>query len=657
MQEAEYAVLDAALAYRADVGASRKVASRVNDFPPIADYGFLSDCEVNCLVAPNSAIEWLCLPRPDSPSLFGAILDRRAGSFRFGPDNAKIPHVRRYVPGTMVLETTWHTPTGWLVVNDLLVMAPDTEISRREKYRRAPGDTIATGTLLRLATCIDGRVDIEIDCAPSFEYGTLSGSFEYSRDGYNAMTVRPQTVRPQASDLSLSLTSSMRLGTLGVRCIGRSSLEKGASAFVALSWGDTAVMTVEEAEAAVATTAQAWRDWLKSSHVPDHRWRQFIERSALTLKGLSYAPTGAIMAAATTSLPETPGGQRNWDYRFTWIRDSSFMLRSLYRLGFDWEAVNFFAFVLDAVLGGMPMGAAPAGVALQIMYGIGGERDLSERTLDHLSGWRHSRPVRVGNGAYDQLQLDMWGMLLDSVETQVNRVLQQLALPTWEAIASLVDQAVEHRHDSDQGIWEVRGKPQEFTASKVMCWVAVDRGVRLAQQRGEEERAAAWTSVADEIKAEVLEKGVSPRGVFRQHYKTEDLDAALLLIPLMGFLPPDDERVRATVLAIADELTEDGFVLRYRTDTTDTGFEGKEGTFTICSFWLVTALAMIGEVARARALCDKLLSFAGPLLLYAEEIDTTTGEHLGNFPQAFTHLALIEAVTQLIEAEQSSSAP
>jgi GH15 family glucan-1,4-alpha-glucosidase len=638
-------------------GPSREAAHKVNDFPPIADYGFLSDCEVNCLVAPNSAIEWLCLPRPDSPSLFGAILDRRAGSFRFGPDNAKIPHVRRYVPGTMVLETTWHTPTGWLVVNDLLVMAPDTETSRRENYRRAPGDTIAAGTLLRLATCIDGRVDIEIDCAPSFEYGTLSGSFEYSGDGYNAMTVRPQTVRPQASDLRLSLTSSMRLGILGVRCIGRSSLEKGASAFAALSWGDKAVMTVEEAEAAVATTAQAWRDWLKTSHVPDHRWRQFIERSALTLKGLSYAPTGAIMAAATTSLPETPGGARNWDYRYTWIRDSSFMLRALFRLGFDWEAVNFFAFVLDAVLGGTPMGAAPDGVALQIMYGIGGERDLAERTLDHLSGWRDSRPVRVGNGAYDQLQLDMWGMLLDSVETQVNRVLQQLAQPTWEAIASLVDQAVEHRHDADQGIWEVRGEPQEFTASKVMCWVAVDRGVRLAQQRGEEERAAAWRSVADDIKAEVLDKGVSSRGVFRQHYNTEDLDAALLLIPLMGFLPPGDERVRATVLAIADELTEDGFVLRYRTDTTDTGFEGKEGTFTICSFWLVTALAMIGETARARALCEKLLSFAGPLLLYAEEIDTTTGEHLGNFPQAFTHLALIEAVTQLIEAEQNATAP
>jgi GH15 family glucan-1,4-alpha-glucosidase len=639
-------------------GPSREAASKVNDdFPPIADYGFLSDCEVNCLVAPNSAIEWLCLPRPDSPSLFGAILDRRAGSFRFGPDNAKIPHVRRYVPGTMVLETTWHTPTGWLVVNDLLVMAPDTETLRQEKYRRAPGDTVATGTLLRLATCIDGRVDVEIDCSPSFEYGTLSGSFQYSGDGYNAMTVRPQTIRPQPSDLSLSLTSSMRLGTLAVRCIGRCALERGDSAFVALSWGDKAVMTLEEAEAAVATTAQTWRDWLKTSHVPDHRWRQFIERSALTLKGLSYAPTGAIMAAATTSLPETPGGARNWDYRYTWIRDSSFMLRSLYRLGFNWEAVSFFAFVLDAVLGGAPVGAPPDGVALQIMYGIGGERDLTERTLDHLSGWRHSRPVRVGNGAYDQLQLDMWGMLLDSVETQVNRVLQQLAQPTWEAIASLVDQAVEHRHDADQGIWEVRGEPQEFTASKVMCWVAVDRGVRLAQQRGEEERAAAWRSAADDIKAEVLDKGVSSRGVFRQHYNTEDLDAALLLIPLMGFLPPGDERVRATVIAIADELTEDGFVLRYRTDTTDTGFEGKEGTFTICSFWLVTALAMIGEVARARALCEKLLSFAGPLLLYAEEIDTSTGEHLGNFPQAFTHLALIEAVSQVIEAEQNAAAP
>jgi GH15 family glucan-1,4-alpha-glucosidase len=286
------------------------------------------------------------------------------------------------------------------------------------------------------------------------------------------------------------------------------------------------------------------------------------------------------------------------------------------------------------------------------MYGISGERELTEHLLDHLSGWRNSKPVRVGNGAFDQRQLDVWGMLLDAVWTQTQRSNIQLAESVWQNVAALVDQAVASRHDPDQGIWEVRGEPKQFTASKVMCWVAVDRGARLAEQRGDDERAKRWRATADDIKAEVLKEGVSDTGVFKQHYETEDLDAALLLIPLMGFLPPDDERVRATVLAIADHLTEDGLVLRYRTDTTDTGFAGKEGTFTICSFWLVSALAMIGEVDRARALCEKLLSFAGPMLLYAEEIDTTTGQHLGNFPQAFTHLALIEAVNQLIEAER-----
>jgi GH15 family glucan-1,4-alpha-glucosidase len=376
------------------------------------------------------------------------------------------------------------------------------------------------------------------------------------------------------------------------------------------------------------TTVDFWRDWLSSAKIPDHPWKPYLDRSALTLKGLSYAPTGAIMAASTTSLPETPGGARNWDYRFTWIRDSAFMLRSLYRLGFAWEAIEYWGFVLDAVTGG-DLNHRPE---LQIMYGIGGERDLTERTLDHLSGWRGARPVRVGNGAWNQQQHDVWGMIIDALDVQFHQGAATIVVPVWEAVAGFVDTALEHWREPDQGIWEVRGDPKHFTASKVMCWVAAARGADLAAERGDEARAQRWRAGADEIKAEILDKGVSERGVFRQHYETDDLDASLLL-------------------AIADELTEDGLVLRYRVEGTDTGFEGKEGTFTICSFWLVTALAMIGETERAHALCQKLLSFAGPLQLYAEEIDTTTGEHLGNFPQAFTHLALIEAVSMLIGSE------
>jgi GH15 family glucan-1,4-alpha-glucosidase len=355
------------------------------------------------------------------------------------------------------------------------------------------------------------------------------------------------------------------------------------------------------------------------------------------------------MAAATTSLPETPGGARNWDYRFTWIRDSSFMLRALYRLGYDWDAIEYFGFILDAVTGG-DLNRPPE---LQIMYGIGGERDLTEKTLDHLSGYEGARPVRIGNGAWNQQQHDVWGMILDAIDIQFRRQAGQIVAPVWEGLASFVEDALEHWREPDQGMWEIRGAPKHFTESKVMCWVAAARGADLAEERGDDKRAQRWRAGADKIKADVLAKDVSSKGVFRQHDKTDDLDASLLLLPIMGFLPPDDDRIKATVLAIADELTEDGLVLRYKTDQTDTGFSGKEGTFTICSFWLVSALAMIGETERAHALCQKLLSFAGPLLLYAEEIDATTGQHLGNFPQAFSHLALIDALTRLIDAEET----
>ena len=614
-------------------------------FPPIVDYGFLSDCENNCLVAPDGSVEWLCLPRPDSPSVFGALLDRTAGLFRFGPSNTHVPHQRRYLPGTMVLETTWHTPTGWVIVQDLLVVRPAESEERRTDYRRAPGDSAPTGTLLRVADCIKGRVEVLVNVVPLFEYGSLTGTWEYDGKGYATMAVKPPAGEP-----ALALTSNLRLGVAGARCYGRTNLDQGQTAFVALSWGGSAPASVQEAEAQLDDTVDYWRDWLASATFPDHPWRSYIERSALTLKGLSYAPTGAIMAAATTSLPETPGGARNWDYRYTWIRDSAFMLRSLHRLGLDWEALEYFAFVLEAVSGGTAQDWG-----LQIMYGIGGEKDLTEHTLDHLTGYRDSRPVRVGNGAWDQHQNDVWGMLLDAVDTHIRQGAAQIVKQTWEGLASFVDAAIKHAGDPDQGIWEIRGDPQHFTASKVLCWVAMDRGSDLARARQDHERAERWRKAADEFKVEILDKGVDERDRFRQHYANDELDASLLLIPIMDFLPPDDQRVRNTVLAIADELTEDGLVLRYKVDTTDTGFEGREGTFTICSFWLVTALAMIGEQERALDLAKKLLSFAGPLQLYAEEIDTTTGEHLGNFPQAFTHLALIDALGRIIEADPTGA--
>src|SRR5215475_12838488 len=615
----------------------REVGTQVSTFPAIADYALLSNCEQSCLVAPDGAVEWLCLPRPDSPSVFAALLDRSAGTFRFGPSNAQVPQQRRYVPGTMVLETTWHTPTGWMTVQDFLAVGPVENEERRPDYRRAPTDTGAIGALVRIATCISGRVEVMVNCAPLFDYGTASGTWSYQGEGYNAMTVAPKE-----GDVQLELAGNIRLGVLGARGYGRKTLTEGQSAYMVLSWGDkNAPASQDEAFTALDTTTDFWRDWLATAKIPDHPWKPYLDRSALTLKALSYKPTGAIMAAATTGLPETPGGSRNWDYRYTWVRDSAFMLRALLRLGFEWEAYQYFAFLMETMLGS----------GVQIMYGLAGERDLPERTLDHLSGYRGARPVRVGNGAWNQQQHDVWGMIADAIDVQFRRGAAQIVAPVWEGLAGFVDAALDHWREPDQGIWEVRGEPKHFVASKVMCWVAAARGADLAEERGDDKRAQRWRAGADKIKAEVLAKGVSARGVFRQHYKTDDLDASLLLLAIMGFLPPDDERIRATVLAIADELTEDGLVLRYKVDGTDTGFSGKEGTFTICSFWLVSALAMIGETERAHALCQKLLSFAGPLLLYAEEIDATTGQHLGNFPQAFSHLALIDAVSRLIEME------
>jgi GH15 family glucan-1,4-alpha-glucosidase len=362
------------------------------------------------------------------------------------------------------------------------------------------------------------------------------------------------------------------------------------------------------------------------------------------LKGLQYEPTGAVIAASTTSLPETPGGERNWDYRYTWMRDSTFALWGLYTLGFDWEANDFLYFVAEMASEG----------DLQVMYGIGGERRLEESTLDHLSGYEGARPVRIGNGAYNQVQHDMWGAVLDSVYIHT-KSRDRLDDRLWGILVRQVEAALANWREPDRGIWEVRGEPKHFTSSKVMCWVAADRGARLARLRQDDKLVRRWQAAADEIKADILANGLDERGVFTQHYDTNALDASLLLMPLVRFLPADDERIRKTVLAIADELTVDGFVLRYKVDQTDDGLSGEEGTFTICSFWLVSALSEIGETARARRLCEKLLSHASPLGLYAEELDPGSGRHLGNFPQAFTHLALINAVVHIIQAEAAEA--
>ncbi|HEX2765041.1 MAG TPA: glycoside hydrolase family 15 protein [Candidatus Limnocylindria bacterium] len=608
-------------------------------FPPIGDYAFLSDCETTALVAPSGNVEWMCLPRMDSPSVFGAILDRDAGGFRFGPSDIRVPAARRYLPGTMVLETSWGSPTGWVIVRDVLLIGPWRHDQKRSKtHRRAPTDYDASHILLRMVRCVNGEMQLIVDCEPAFDYGRAHGEWRYTEEGY-----RQVACRSDASDVELVLTSDINIGFEGRRAIGRTLIKEGQTRFVALSWnGADAPRTADDAYSRLVWTAHHWQHWLARGTFPDHPWRTYLERSALTLKGLTYAPTGAIIAAPTTSLPETPGGERNWDYRYSWIRDSTFALWGLYTLGFEWEANDYLYFIADV---------AERDRELQIMYGIDGERALPERTLDHLEGYEGARPVRIGNGAYEQRQHDMWGAVLDAVYLHT-KSRDHLDERIWPILVRQVEAALENWRKPDRGIWEVRGEPKHFTSSKLMCWVAADRGAKLARLRGDMEHAEAWQRAADEIHADICANGLDERGVFTQHYETDALDASLLLMPLVRFLPPDDERIRRTVLAIADELTADGLVLRYRVDETDDGLSGAEGTFTICSFWLVSALVEIGEVDRARRLCEKLLAHASDLGLYGEELDPQTGRHLGNFPQAFTHLALINAVMHVIHAER-----
>jgi GH15 family glucan-1,4-alpha-glucosidase len=610
-------------------------------FPPIAEYGFLSDTETSALVAPSGAVEWLCLPRFDSPSVFGAILDRDAGHFRLSPADVDVPAARRYLPGTMVLETSWGTRGGWIIIRDVLLMGPwHHDRDRSKTHRRSPTDYDAEHMLLRTVRCVNGEVQLLLDCEPSFDYGKVAAEWEYTGEGYHEAVARGEDI-----DFELSLTTDMNLGFEGPRATARTLMKQGDTRYVALNWADQpSPQTSEEAYERLVWTAHHWQHWLDHAEFPDHPWRTHLQRSALTLKGLSYAPTGALVAAATTSLPESPGGERNWDYRYSWIRDATFMLWALYTLGFDWEANDFFYFIADV--------AEAEQNQLQIMYGIGGEDKLPEHTLDHLSGYEGARPVRVGNGAFNQDQHDVWGALLDSFYLHT-KSRDHLPERVWPILVRQVEAAVENWEHPDHGIWEIRGKPQHFTSSKMFCWVACDRGARLAEMRDELEHAARWQSEADKIKEDICENAVDDRGVFCQHYDTDALDASVLLMPLVRFLPPDDERIKKTVLAIADELTVHGLVLRYKVDqAADDGLSGEEGTFTICSFWLVSALVEIGEVDRARDLCERLLGFSSPLNLYAEEIEPHSGRHLGNFPQAFTHLALINAVMHVIRADQ-----
>jgi alpha,alpha-trehalase len=634
-------------AKRASQAAHRKSGaaggfSPESPFPPIGDYGFLSDCHTGALVASDGSIEWMCLPHFDSPSVFAAMLDRGAGSWRVGPYGVYVPAGRRYIPGTNLIETTWMTPQGWLRVVDGLTIGEWHDNKEGSSHTRAPTDFDADHLLVRMIECIQGEVQVEMVCEPMLAYGSTPAKWsivDTGEEGGYAL---------DASDgrTEFRLFSDVRMGIEGNRVHSRHTMAEGEQRFCAISWteGLGGPRTPAQAEERLQRTSHFWRGWLADGTYPDHPWRYHLERSALTLKGLTFMPTGALLAAPTTSLPETPHGERNWDYRYCWMRDASFTLWGLHALGLDWEADDFIQYVADL--------ARNEDGSLQIMYGITGDRDLEESTLEHLKGYEGARPVRVGNGAYNQRQNDVYGAVLDSVYLH-SKKRDHIPERLWPVLTDQVQCAEKVWKEPDQGIWEARGEPRHYVSSKLMCWVAMDRGARLAERRGEDELAEQWQAVAEEIREDILTHGVDKRGVFRQHYDTDALDASTLLIPLVRFLPPDDERVCATVNAICEELTEHGLVLRYRTEETDDGLRGEEGTFLICSFWLVSALSEIGERRQAEHLCERLLSYSSSMGLYAEELEASSGRHLGNYPQAFTHLALINAVTHVIQVQQA----
>jgi GH15 family glucan-1,4-alpha-glucosidase len=598
---------------------------------PIGSHALLSDCHSAALVTAAGSVDWLCWPRFDSPSVFGRLLDDTAGHWSIRPAG-RFSADRRYLDRTLVLETSFHTPGGTVVVTDALAMGVD-------NYGHALGRRVPH-LLIRSVTCVGGVVDVEVSYAPRPEYGLLHPLLSPADGGW--------TTRGGAERLVLS--SPVPLTPHRHAATARVPMSAGQTVAFALHRSTpeaepARVWRPDEIAERLADTAAAWRSWSDLHQNYHGPWRDQVQHSGRVLRGLTSQPTGAGVAAATTSLPEQVGGERNWDYRYAWIRDASFTLQALWVAACPDEAGDFFAFMATAT-------AATPGpdTPLQIMFGVGGEHDLTERVLPHLRGWRDSRPVRVGNGAWCQEQIDVYGEVLDAAY----RLAGKIDLTDGDLRAFLVaaaDGAAARWRQADQGIWEVRGEPRHFLYSKVMCWVALDRAIILADRLAAADRVPAWQRARDEIRRAVVRDGWSDAaGAFTQSFGSATLDASALMMPIVGFLPADDPRMRATIEAIADRLTDErGLVYRYRTSDGVDGLAGTEGTFLLCTFWLAQALAMAGCAARAREVFERAARYANDVGLLAEEIDPGSGEPLGNFPQAFSHIGLINAAWAISE--------
>ncbi len=600
---------------------------------PIADYALVSDRHSAALISIDGSADWLCFPRFDSPSVFARLLDDDGGHWSIHPS---VPYeaTRSYVPQTMVLETVFRTGQGVLVLTDALLTGPDDG-----GHRLGVG---APHVLVRRVACVEGQVPVEIDYRPRPEYGLIAPILSRVEGGVTSRggaewLVLTSPVPLDVADSSARGVRTMRAGDTLHLGMHRSTLEETPARL----WSQ------DELAGRLDATIGAWRSWSELHQAYEGPWQELVHHSGRVLQALSFQPSGAIVAAATTSLPEGVGGERNWDYRYTWVRDASLTMGALWVAACPDEANDFFAFLTTA---------APSlsrDRALQIMFGVGGEHDLTERTLPHLRGWRDSRPVRVGNGAWSQQQIDVYGELLDAAARLADQ-LSDLDEDVRRFLIACADTAAERWQEKDQGIWEVRGEPRHFLFSKVMCWVALDRAIGLAGLLGAGDRVETWRSVRERIRETVLRDGWNEdAGAFTQYFGSADLDAANLMLPIVGFLPADDPRVLATVDAVDERLTdENGLVYRYRTDGGVDGLAGEEGTFLLCTFWLAQALAMSGQVERARTAFVRAAAFVNDVGLLAEEIDPASGELLGNFPQAFSHIGLINAAWAIDQAER-----
>jgi GH15 family glucan-1,4-alpha-glucosidase len=603
----------------------------VSDYPDIGDHGLIGDLQTAALVTTDGTLDWFCCPRFDSPSVFASLLDaRRGGFFRIAPDRDDYVSKQLYLPDSAILITRFMTPDGVGEVHDFMPVIEGAATSRHR--------------LVRNIRVVRGVMRFAIEIQPRFDYGRQPHTFELGEHGgvfrsedleLTVHGIVPEGVTVQDSGLRLE-----RAGD-GVRWTR--TLRQGEIGGVVLEsmGGQPRRVTPAQAQRLADETARFWRSWLQRSTYAG-RWREMVARSAMTLKLLTYAPSGAPVAAPTTGLPEQAGGERNWDYRYTWIRDGSFSIYALLGLGYVEEAAAFGVWLRDRAAEQAGSASGP----LKIMYRVDGSSDLTEESLDHFEGWRGSRPVRIGNGAADQLQLDIYGEAADAIALADSHGVE-FAHQGWMALTSIVDWLCEHWDQPDEGIWETRGGRRNFTYGRFQTWVALDRAIRMAAHRGRPADIARWTTERDAVYQQIMERGWNPKiGAFTQHYDTEVLDSSLLMMPLQGFIAPRDPMWTSTLGAMDRELVSDSLVYRYNPAASPDGLAGDEGTFSLCTFWYVDALARAGRLDEARLTFEKMHTYANHLGLYSEEI-SSTGEQLGNFPQAFSHLSLISAAVNL----------